>query len=477
MQKKPSALDYRPKSTNLGTSATAASNSDASSGRYAGDVSNYSTSAAQRYSSAATGATTNNNRASFQSPVEKKPAPVSTNNNTFDPFANNGSSGAAFDPFGDNADPFQPGPTTTTPTKAPVDIFASSSSDPFGANNDPFSGSSTQTKKPVVAATPSATQSLFGTVESATPQSSFDPFSSSPAPSHSHDPFAPSPNPAQRDPFAVSAPPSRAADPFAAPPAAAPSHTTHNAQARHQQQQNTQDIFNFDAPTASATKPNRRASAIEIAQDFADLSFGNPVPPPAPTPVVMPQPAPLAPEPVKEAAPLDPWQTGLVDLDLSSKSASNRRQSTIANSGPTLDSLMGSNPVPQRRSSMTVGSMPPTQPSMMPVVPPTQNNAFSDPFAATASQQRPMSTGYMSGYSASTTPMGAPAMAPQNTRASFIMTNPNPQNVGGMPIQNNGRGVAAGPVPGYSNTTNMGYANPQQTNKSSLDSLDWKSFQ
>ncbi len=475
MQKKPSGVGtaYRPKSTNLSSSNVAAQNNDGASGRYAGDISTYSASAAQRYSATAT-VVAGNNRASFQSPIDKKQNGNKHMDDTFDPFAPSSTcSTSTFDPFGGSAeDPFE-----KAPVKKIIDPFGPTA-DPFGANNDPFGNSNTASQQSVV--TPkSVTHTLFGSVESATAPSSFDPFSSSAVISITHDPFAPSPAPSS-DPFGSNSShiSSQSFDPFAAPATAT---TSRPAQTLHSQQHQP-DIFSFDAPVpTSSSKPNRRASAIEIAQDFADLSFASPAPvasvqtlaiqEPVVQPTVMPD---------KEASPVDPWQTGLVDLDLSGKSSNNRRQSLNANSGPTLDSLMSSTPSAQRRSSMTAGaSINVGQQMGMPVASPPQTellNPFGDAFAP-PQPPRPVSSGYSAPLSSFTLPStaGVPPMAPHNTRASFIMANSGVQPINPMGLQ-----TSFTPAPGVSNISaysNSATANSQVGAKSSLDSLDWKSFQ
>lgn len=371
-------------------------------------------------------------RTQFQSPTNKK-------NEEFDPFGTNKTD--AFDPFGNEApasnfDPFgntsKPSSAQTTPQPAPTQqnksvaksIFdtvdeppaadlKSSSFDAFG--NDPFNGSNNRV--PVAKST----------------SSDFDPFGEKkPSPNKG---FAPPPN---------------------NPPARKASTPTPDFSSQ---------------PVQGAT---RRASAIEIQQDFAGLSFEAPKAQPAPEPVQQPRdaPKPAETEPVKEQL-VDPWASNLVDLDLSGKTTATRRTSMQTNSGPSLNQMMGGNP--QRRASMgPTNSDPfgapeilptsnlPYVPSNVPIRPVNASQAISS-IGQPAAPYVPM--GY--GVPPPAAPPAYPAMGANAGRSSIIMSNPPPMMMGQPqpPMQNTRGSFIGGP----------GYGAPQQPPKSSLDSLDiWK---
>lgn len=423
-----------------------------------------------------------------------------TSENSFDPFAANGSD-ASFDPFaGDFASSSatttkttpKPPATKTTPNtqtskanaaeKKSVGEKKSSAAslfdeipdspndfDTFSASNDPFASS---------ASTTSATQKPAASASA----SLFDPFESS-------------------EPVHKPASSSAAFDPFATP-------STHNG-------------FDSIGFTSTPAAPARRSSAAEISQDLAGLSFTAPAPAPVVAVKPSPEPVKVAPaEPVKpvEEIPKDPWNTNLVDLDLTGKSTAVRRTSQVQ-AGPSLDNLMGNTSNGPRKSIGGNG----LQSSM--------NDPFGAPPLLQTSNNNGFNNGSSMGFAASSVPMmprpmssadaisslGArptmPPMAPagfgnaggayggpgmNNTRASF---NAGPGSMGmgmGAPMgapsmgmgmgapRPMGAGMGAAPNPmmggniGRSSfimqpQSGIGSSNNSNNQpKNSLDSLDWR---
>lgn len=388
---------------------------------------------------ASTGAISNTAPATKSPPETKQVKSVPSGNN-FDPFSDNHAPSSSFDPFVES---------------------------PSSANNNPKS---------------TAAANLFDTTQPANSNSNFDPFSSS------HDPFA--------QPAAATKPKAGndgfgSVDPFSSPssnqsstgfsnfpaPAAQPTKSQTTSPA------NNNDLFGFDnqPSTTTTSKPQRRASAQEISMDFAGLSFAEPAKAHQPAPVIaLPQPVVEQPVETKVAAPVDPWATNLVDLDLSGRTAANqRRQSTSASTGPTLDNLMGGSiGGPQRRTSM----MGANNLSNNDILSSFQGNNNNDPFGAPNGVMRPAPTpiSAMGGMQPQVGPNGyatVPMPPQQNIRGSINMGQPmmmqppaqGPMMGGGMPMNTRASFTSNVPL-----TNSMGYAAQPQPPKSSLDSLDWR---
>jgi len=365
--------------------------------------------------------------------------------------------------------------------------------DPFEASPEPFDPFSSfpaggNTHQASVKATPpvrrppskpSSTASLFGTMEESTHshassnRSSFDAFDSSDAfPSTSAAATAALNNTSGFDLFESNL-----------------TTTTNNTNAVTNNTKSNNintDINPFDMPITSApaaNKSTRRSSAAEISLDFAGLSFV--AAPEPPKMAAVPRDVPAAvPQPVKtEEVELDPWASNLVDLDLSNRTA--QRRSSLQNSGPSLNNLMGqpNQPVTNRRPSWTAqemlnslddpfGAPPILTASAMPTAPaPAPVNSFE--------ASRRMSSAQMIsslGQAPPPPPYFAPAPGPVMSsmtagggsgRNSMIMQQPPVgMNVSMNNIPTNGRASFVS-IPPIQRQT------PTQP-KSSLDSLDWK---
>ena len=421
--------------------------SEHNNSRYgSGDFGSSSSSSSAPARRASTGGISNSNTQhnNSKSPPDEKHLKSTPSGNNFDPFADNGAS-SNFDPFAadtaTNKNNKQSTPAVSlfdeidsTPTTNSKNNF-----DPFAANHDPFSS------QPAAAVTKPKNDGF----------DNFDPFASpSAAPSSSS---------------------SSNFNNFPAP--------TAQPHSKSQATSPATDLFAFDQPVAtannSASKPQRRASAQEISMDFAGLSFAaetHKKEAPAPQPVSQP----AAPEPVQEKkeVPVDPWATNLVDLDLSGKGQAQRRPSTLSNTGPSLDNLMGSTNA-QRRSSMSSGNNLSNNDIL------SSYQSSNDPFGAPSGVMRPAPTPISAmGMQPMVGPNGyamAPApMPPQNVRGSInmgqpMMMQPPMQPMGG---QMNG-GMQMNPRASFTSnvplTNSMGYA-AQQPAKNSLDTLDWKTM-
>lgn len=283
----------------------------------------------------------------------------------------------SFDPFGDN-----------TGSAVNTDSF-----DPFSSNNNSNNNNNNKSFDSFDSTAPLGT----------TKQS--DPFASTPSPTTSKsiaaqkkssnttanfDPFDDNSGGPSSDPFGSS--PSSASSANNTKPTAKPVATSLN---KPQQSGGKDSDLLAVGEATPPPKPQRRASAIEIQQDFADMTF---TAAPAPKPVVAAAqhssgPAePNSPsEDQKKAAEeelcKDPWKAkNLVDLDLSGKESKEkaRRQSVATGKGPTLGDLMG-NPN-TRRTSIGAGDAPvmggASQPQQQPQHPASEPN--DDPFGAPA---------------------------------------------------------------------------------------------
>jgi hypothetical protein len=350
------------------------------------------------------------------------------------------------------------------------------------------------------------------TAHGAADNGGFDAFADSADPFTASKPAAPVAS-AAFDPFATAAPAKAAAQPTPPPAAAFDPFDDHH---HHQAQ---------PAKTATAA-PARRGSALD---DLAGLSYG-------PTPAQQmaasrasqqtPPPAAVAAaEPVavneEAAAPKDPWQTNLVDLDLSGRAKDTTRRASINQGGPSLKELMQTNGGVSSsssssttnvgfpagvtgRGSFTAGSSapfpsndpfgaPPLLQASAPVNP--FSSSTNDLFTASTNAYRPMSTSDAISSLGGGAP-AAPMMAPGNVRGSMIMSMPPPMppTMGAGPA--NGARPLSGPpamgggsamggntgrgsfimAPGSGGLMGSGPGGNHNQPKSSLDALDWRAM-
>lgn len=476
------------------------STSSASAQRRASTGSVSTTPATSRPASTASSATASKSSTTHNS-VSK------AGDSSFDPFATGSSSSAAFDPFADDFGGSSSTTTTHSQTKATPKVAGGAAT----TVSRPPSGTTKTT--PTAAAhhhsiTPKTSSAalLFDEAppaHGAADQGGFDAFADSADPFTASKPAAPATS-AAFDPFATAAPAKAAAQPTPAhsAPAFDPFDDHH-----HQAQ---------PAKTATAA-PARRGSALD---DLAGLSYG-------PTPAQQlaasrasqqtPPPAAVAAaEPVavneEAAAPKDPWQTNLVDLDLSGRAKDTTRRASINQGGPSLKELMQSNGGVSSsssssvtgRGSFTTGSSapfpsndpfgaPPLLQASAPVNP--FSSSTNDLFTASTNAYRPMSTSDAISSLGGGAP-AAPMMAPGNVRGSMIMSMPPPMppTMGGGPA--NGVRPLSGPpamgggsamggntgrssfimAPGGSGLMGSGPGGNHNQPKSSLDALDWRAM-
>jgi hypothetical protein len=472
-------------------SSAARKSSTNNNSRYGDEV--YETSATRRISASSTSTAPN-------SRVQSSNINHSTSQQDFDPFAAKG--GQAFDPFADDFGSSVPVPSQQQQKKATATNHGRAS----------ITAPSAQTRS--VEKKPSAAVLLFDEVPTSAPPSanSFEFFDSDPS-----DPFAApapkksaAPQPSSTSGFDMFAPApaqvtaASAFDPFGDnDPPVAPASKKPSA------------VDVFDPFGSSASNNNgHHASAQEISQDFSGLSFiaappsvdttkslnGNAlkaVPPAAPAP---------EPKPVEVK---DPWQTNLVDLDLTGKTTPMRRSSTAINQGPSLDNLMGHHPAP--RSSF-VGNTGLSSAASDPFAGPPLQAHHGPPMGGYPQMPRPLSSAdAISTLGAVPAPINTTGMhygmgmgsgsgsnfaSPANVRGSMsqqppvmgmgMSMTPSPVAGGSMMMgQGMGMGAArpggamgAGMSGGYgvpqSNVRgSMNIPQPQQP-KSSLDSLDWR---
>lgn len=384
----------------------------------------------------------NPSRGTFQSPAKA---------DDFDPFAPSEAATASFDPFGNTSSPAQVAAPAKKQASAPPPSF-----DAFADSSDPFSS-------PAAAPAPAATAAK-----------SFPGF----------DPFGSNGTPPAAVKSSVVAPPQPAAARSAKPSAQVSLLDAFDDQPAAPVKSSVEDVF-------ATSKPSRRSSAQEIQMDFAGMSFAAPAPTSAAPRVVEKAPEPALVE-VKEAAPVDPWATGLVDLNLSGRPAPGAKRNGSATAGPSLDSMMGgAGNQPARRSSLAGGQA--SQLTSTELI-----NSLSDPFGAPAlltatpsGQHRPGAPGPgpVAGYGAQPAarpPMSAPLAI------SSLGGQQQPMPMGGgygapppmsqqyQPQQPHHR-ASIGPMSGGSQPMARPSYNPsayggasQQPPKSSLDSLDWK---
>jgi hypothetical protein len=309
-------------------------------------------------------------------------------------------------------------------------------------------------------------------------QSAFDPFAASvPAPAAPHKPSAPSVHRANSS--------NDAFDPFGG----------------------STDSF---ATSHGTAPPSHRGSTLD---DFAGLSFvvaPSPVTLPASNRVVTPVPAvEEAPVTAKDDTPKDPWQTNLVDLDLSGKTKEQVRRSSIA--GPPLKDLLqqssyatninnnSNNNIrgslnagfPAANSNDPFGAPPILQATSSNGFPVGSHNASYNSFNSSSNGFRPMSTAdsissmgmaplgshpsaNMRGGMMMGMPPAAPSV-PMNPFSGNSMGGNRPMN--GVPpagnIMGGGMGRSSFIIPPTG--SGPGGLNNNQP-KSSLDALDWRAM-
>jgi len=445
------------------------------------------------------------------------------NNSTsqdFDPFATKAGQGA-FDPFAEDF-----GGSSASSTVGSSQQQQQKKSTPAGHGRASIINAPPAEKPRTIEKKPSAAASLFDEVPTtnATSANSFEFFESDPG-----DPFA-TPVPAAKAPtkataqqqgfdlFSTSEPPATlpvksapaaaaAFDPFGddAPPAP-PAATKKPSKA------DLLDPFASSAPVAT----NHHASAQEISQDFSGLSFTSAPAPPVATAAAPQQgkqqadgngAATTAPPPVSAAseqklastAPKDPWQTNLVDLDLTGKATPMRRGSAAINQGPSLDNLMGHHPAP--RSSFVGGNG--LSSSSDPFAPSPMTMTHGPPMGSIPQMPRPMSAAdAISSLGAVPPPINTHGMygMGMGSGSGLTFASPTNHNVRGSISQQHPMGVAPSPMAGgpmggmmgaprpiaggsimsggYGGQTanvrgSINIPQPQQA-KSSLDTIDWR---
>lgn len=484
------------------------STSSASTQRRASTGSVSSTPATSRPASTASSATVSKSSTAHNS-VSK------AGESSFDPFAAGPSSSAAFDPFADDFGSSSSATHTQTKTSPKVAAGAST------AVSKPPAGTTKTT--PTAAAhhhsiTPKTSSAalLFDEAPAThgADNGGFDAFADSADPFTASKPAAPVTS-AAFDPFATSAPAKAPVQPAPQPVAAFDPFDDHHAQ---------------PAKTTTSSAPARRGSALD---DLAGLSYG-PTPaqqlaasrasqqtPPPPAAAAAAAAEPVA---VKEeaTAPKDPWQTNLVDLDLSGRAKDTTRRASINQGGPSLKELMQTNGGVASSSSSGAGfpagvtgrgsfttgpsssapfpsndpfGAPPLLQASSAPVNPFASSSSNDLFTASTNSFRPMSTSDAISSLGGGAP-AAPMMAPGNVRGSMIMSMPPPMPPtmgGGLP--NGARPLSGPPAMGGGGSTmggntgrgsfimapgsglmGSGPGNNNNQPKSSLDSLDWRAM-
>jgi hypothetical protein len=419
------------------------------------------------------------------------------NEATFDPFSANNS--ASFDPFADDfgstpAAPAAPAPSTahSHQKQSPVAAVTVAKKPPVATKTTPTAAAHRASLTPK----PSANALLFDEIPADSSNSNsggFDAFDSS-------DPFTASAPPAGNsnnsafDPFAPSAPAPVVAHKLAINP---PTKQTGSSSAAFDPFGSSTDSF---AASHGSAAPYERGSALD---DFAGLSFSV-----APAPVTLPVskgaiagPVPAvekAPVAVKNDAPKDPWQTNLVDLDLSGRTKEQVRRTSVV--GPSLKDLMQQAGTGNNSSNNNIGG------SFNAGFPTTNSN---DPFGAPAILQATSSTGFpVASHDASnngfrptstadtfsslglappvshppanmrdTMGMGIPPTAPSMSMGGNSMGGGRPMS--GAPAAGNVMGGGMGRS-SFIMPPNGSYSGPAGINsnqpKSSLDSLDWRAM-